>query len=153
MLNHCKFLWNALLVLSLYNALYWRFLYVPLCQVFAKGSHSYILTMSPIFMKFVNTMFCEQSYYTYDTGQFKLDRIHVHHGLDTTRFALYYYTSASMYLDTRLMKSHLLFNAPMYTLGVCMIVCRCMRACQESTHQIWIVCIWHACKCKPRSAL
>ena len=35
LLNHCKFFMKCAFVLSFYNALYCRFLYVPLCRVFA----------------------------------------------------------------------------------------------------------------------
>ena len=35
LLNHCKFFMESFFVLSFYNALYCRFLYVPLCRVFA----------------------------------------------------------------------------------------------------------------------
>ena len=35
LLNHCKFFMKWVFVLSFYNALYCRFLYAPLCRVFA----------------------------------------------------------------------------------------------------------------------
>ena len=35
LLNHCKFFMKCVFVLSFYNALYCRFLYGPLCRVFA----------------------------------------------------------------------------------------------------------------------
>ena len=35
LLNHCKFFMKCVFVLSFYNALYCRFLYAPLCRVFA----------------------------------------------------------------------------------------------------------------------
>ena len=34
LLNRCKFLMKCIFVLSFYNALYCKFLYVPLCWVF-----------------------------------------------------------------------------------------------------------------------
>ena len=39
LLNHCKFFMKCVFVLSFYNALYCRFLYAPLCRVFAIGPH------------------------------------------------------------------------------------------------------------------
>ena len=73
------------------------------------------------------------------TAQFKLDRTCVQQGLDTT--CLSFYTCESMHLYTKLMMSNLLFGILVYALDVCTIVCKCMHACQECKHQIWIACI------------
>ena len=43
-----------------------------------------------------------------------------------------------MRMHARLMTSNLLFKALVYTLDVCMTVCRCTCVCQERTRQIWI---------------
>ena len=75
----------------------------------------------------------------YGTAQFKLDRIRMWHGLNTTHFS--FYTHASMRVHARLMTSNLSFKALMYALDMCKIVCRCTHACQEHTYQSWIVCI------------
>ena len=75
----------------------------------------------------------------YCTPQFKHDRTCMRYGLNTTHFT--FYTRASMDVHVRLMMSNLSFRALVYTSDMCMIVCRCMRACQECTCQIWIACI------------
>ena len=79
--------------------------------------------------------------HTYGIAQFKLDRTHVQHGLNTTCFS--FHMGASMHVHARLMMSNLPCIALVYTLDMCTTVCRYMCVCQESTCQIWITC---ACK-------
>ena len=61
------------------------------------------------------------------------------HGFDTAHIS--FYMHISMCVHARLMMSNLLFGSLLYALDVCTIICKCTCACQERTHQIWIVCM------------
>ena len=61
------------------------------------------------------------------------------HGFDTAHIS--FYVRIRMCVHARLMMSNLLFGSLLYELDVCTVTCKCTCACQECTHQIWIVCI------------
>ena len=73
------------------------------------GHFKMVLSSLQLFYHFLSIL-------TYGTAQFKLDRTHLQHGFDTTRFS--FHTRASLRVHTRLMTSNLLCIALVYTLNV-----------------------------------
>ena len=97
-------------------------IFVRICIQYGKLTFTCIITLCT----YVNTCVCMyiRTYCSNSTAQFKVDRSHVWHWLNTTRFLF-------TRVHIRLMTSNLLFTALVYTLDVFMIAYRHTHACQE----------------------